>query len=285
MDLAASLYPPLHERAPFPALYLPITFFLTLVPFLFPNRRLGVVVTFPILLLLCIRAPFYTFGSPSSDYYNSGPFLAMLLWYLDFLILTPTNGPDAPVYIGPSRMVATSDKSKIQALAGLSSPLQKLRWAFSLMIPSHRGIGWNWQVKGVPSDPNARLSKWKYVRKHTQRIALTYFRSVAMLIILGFSSTMQKELGGQGWQSIFLNVMMGWTGAIWVWDRLNCFYSLLAALSVAIGLCETWEWPPLTGLLKDAWSVRQMWRCVDLSVLSCGSLHKLTKVSVSYITR
>jgi len=188
----------------------------------------------------------------------------MLLWYLDFLVLTPTDGLNAPVYIGSSRTAATSDESKSQALADLSSPLQKLCWAFSLMIPSHRGIGWNWQVKGVPSDPNAKLSKWKYVRKHTQRIALTYFRSVAMLVIMGLSSTMQNKLGNEkSWESIFLDVIIGWSGAIWVWDRLNCFYSLLAALSVAIGLCETWEWPPLTGLLKDAWSVRQMWRCAD----------------------
>jgi hypothetical protein len=132
------------------------------------------------------------------------------------------------------------------------------------MIPSHRGIGWNWQVKGVPSDPNTKLIKWAYVRTHLHRAALTYLRSVGMLVIMGFSSMMQKECHpSQASVSTVLDVVVGWSGAIWVWDRLNCFYSLLAALSVACAVSETWEWPPLTGQLRDAWSVRQMWRYVD----------------------
>jgi hypothetical protein len=261
MDLISSLYPVLSERRPYPTLYLPASFFLTLVPFLTSNRLLGVSATFPILLLLCIWAPFYTFGSPSADYYNSGPFMAMLLWYLEFAVFTPPDGPDAPVFIGSASVIAAQSKSKAKTLADISSRLQKLRWAFRLMIPPNRGIGWNWQVKSVPSDPNAMLPKWSYVRTHLQNVLVTYLRSVAMLIIMGFASTMENELNvNQDWQSVVLNAVVGWSGAIWVWDRLGCFYSLAAALSVTIKLCETWEWPPLMGPLSDAWSVRQMWR-------------------------
>jgi hypothetical protein len=159
MDVVASFYPPLSERHPIPSLYLPTCFLLALVPFLCPSRRIGVLVTFPILLLLCIRAPSYTFGSPSADYYNSGPFLAMVLWYLDFAVLTPVEGPGAPVFNGAG-------------WKDVGSPLQKLGWAFRLMIPSHRGIGWNWQVKGVSPDSRVNLSKWAYVRSHLQHVAL-----------------------------------------------------------------------------------------------------------------
>lgn len=188
----------------------------------------------------------------------------MPLWYLDFLIFTPADGPDAPVFIGVLSTAAASSKSRAQGWPDLSSTLQKLRWSFRLMIPSHRGVGWNWQVKGVPSDSITTLLKWAYARTHLQRVALTYLHSVGKLVIMGFSSTMQKECSlSQAWVSAVLDVVVGWSGAIWVWDRLNYFYSLFAALSVASAVCETCEWPPLTGQLRDAWSVRQMWRCVD----------------------
>jgi hypothetical protein len=261
MNYIASFYPLLSERRPIPLFYLPTTFLLTLVPFFLPNRRIGVLATFPLLLALCFRAPFYTFGSPSGDYYNSGPFLAILLWYLDFVILSPAEGPNAPTFIGASSSAAGSADGAGPGWTGLRSWSQKLGWAFRLMIPSHRGIGWNWQVKGVPSDHRAKLSKWQYVKSHLQRTALTYLRSMLMLVVMGCSSTLLKE--GHPSRPLMvrgLDAAIGWSGAIWVWDRLNCFYSLVAALSVACGLCDTWEWPPLTGQLRDAWSVRQMWR-------------------------
>jgi hypothetical protein len=170
MDLIASLYPPLSERRPFPALYLPVCFLLNLVPFLSSDRRLGVLFTLPILLLLCFRAPFYTFGSPSADYYNSGPFLAMLLWYLDFVILSPSDGPDAPIFIGNPSTTVTSETSLVHDRLETRSALQKLGWAFRLMIPSHRGIGWNWQVKSVPPVSNVKFSKRAYVMLHLERM-------------------------------------------------------------------------------------------------------------------
>ncbi|KAF2095138.1 hypothetical protein NA57DRAFT_79623 [Rhizodiscina lignyota] len=233
MDFMSSLYPPLSERRPFPAPYAATTFFLTLVPFLSSDRRLASLVILPVLLLLCAWAPFYTFGSPSDNYYSSGPFLAMPLWYFDFVIFTPVTGPDAPVFVGSGSAGAGSGNARPQSWTDVKSTLQRLRWAFRLMIPSHRGIGWNWQVKGVPPDPNARLPKWTYVRTHLQRVVLTYLRSVAMLVILGFGSTIQGEWHtSQAWVPAILNAVIGWSGAIWVWDRLNCFYSLAAAFVV-----------------------------------------------------
>ncbi|KAF8855219.1 hypothetical protein BDZ45DRAFT_715851 [Acephala macrosclerotiorum] len=212
-------------------------------------------------ILVLLISPFYTFGSPSNDYYNFGPFLAMVLWYLDFVILTPRNGEGAPVFLGPRSSISNKDKSKNlgQGWEEKSSIWQKLRWAFRLMIPCHRGIGWNWQVKSVPPNPDLSLAKWTYVRKHLQVVIMTYLRSTAMLVLLGFCFRLQKDsdfgLSGE----IMLNTAISWTGAIWIWDRLSGFYSLTAALSVATGLCEIWEWPPLMGKLSDAWSVRQMW--------------------------
>lgn len=62
------------------------------------------------------------------------------------------------------------------------------------------------------------------------------------------------------WEVITFSAVVGWSGAIWVWCSLCCAYSTTAALSVVIGMFDTWEWTPLMGFLDDAWSVRQMWR-------------------------
>jgi hypothetical protein len=71
--------------------------------------------------------------------------------------------------------------------------------------------------------------------------------------------TLQGELN---YEVFTFNAVIGWSGAIWVWCRLCCAYSMAAVLSVSFGVFETWEWPPLMGNLDDAWSVRQMWSVV-----------------------
>ncbi|KAF1848728.1 uncharacterized protein K460DRAFT_364714 [Cucurbitaria berberidis CBS 394.84] len=263
MKAIAALYPPLSKRQPMPAFYGPLTFFLSLTPFFFRNRRQTALWVFPILLALCIRAPCYTFGDPSANYYNSSPFIAIPFWFLEFAILTPKDGPNAPRYVGNADEVKKETGVNDQR-DDMKTLWERFAWACSLMIPSHRGIGWNWQVKNVPADANQHLPKWAYVRKHVGKMLLAYIRSAAMLVILGYSSSMEQRLASSNSRAklVFVNALIGWSGAIWVWDRLNCFYSLLAAVSVALGICNTSQWPPLMGSIRDAWSVRQMWSVV-----------------------
>ncbi|KAI9698089.1 MAG: hypothetical protein M1820_007597 [Bogoriella megaspora] len=281
MNFVASHYSPLSSRSKIPVLYQPFTFLLTLLPFLVPSRSRQIVIlfTFPLLLTLCLYSPNYTFGDHSSDYYSSGPFLAMLLWYFDFVICTPSDGPGAPNFIdsaATSSQVKDGREDEVQAkskrLEDCRSTWERLRWAFRLMIPCHRGIGWNWQVKGVPPDPYAWLPKWEYVGKHLGWAVLVYLRSAVMLVGMGFGSQMQFERstsasGNWTWEYMIWDAVIGWSGATWVWDRLCCAYSFAAALSVAIGLSEVWEWPPLMGDLREAWSVRQMWSSAYHQVL------------------
>ena len=59
-----------------------------------------------------------------------------------------------------------------------------------------------------------------------------------------------------------LDSVIGWCGAAWAYNGLNTFHRLFAAVSVALLVCEPWEWPPLFVPLREAWSVRQIWRCV-----------------------
>lgn len=140
MEAIAGLYPPLDERKRIPAIYLPATFALTLLPFFSRRRRRTAWIVFPIILLMCVLAPCYTFGNPSADFYRSSGFIIMPLWFLDFAILGHQSGTDAPFYVG-SRQGKTTLRGRIEDCPSMDT---KLRWAYELMIPSHRGIGWNW---------------------------------------------------------------------------------------------------------------------------------------------
>jgi len=247
-------WPQLADRKPMPPHYQPLIFVLTIVPFFFSSRRRIAICIFPLILDLCLRSPCYTFGNPSADYYNSSFFIAVPLWFLEFAILAPQKGPDAPAYIvNPKR----SDIRSERAVDDMSLTWQKVLRVCSLMVPSHRGIGWNWQVKGVPDGPNEGFSKWAFLCRHARKMMTAYLRSMGMLVLLGWGSAVEVRLSSEARPHHFMvDALIGWSGAIWVWDRLNFAYSFMAAASVASGVCETWQWPPLMGKLGNAWSVR-----------------------------
>lgn len=280
MDFVSSLYPPISAREPIPAFYQPFVYLLTLVPFFFHNRKLVAICIFPVILTLCVRAPCYTFGEPSGDYYSTSPFVAIPFWFVEFAILTPREGTHAPTYVGDK---SEGNSPKSHGLEPSSSSWKKLSWASSLMVPSHRGIGWNWQVKNVPEDTHKQLTKWEYVYTHTQKALVSYAQSLVMLVVLRCGSTIEKDVpAGSLWRLLLVNTVIGWSGATWVWSRLTCFYSLLAALSVACGICETWQWPPLMGHLRDAWSVRQMWSVVYHQTMRKVSKAKHIRIAMSH---
>jgi hypothetical protein len=267
MDIVASFYPTLSERTPLPAYYTLSCFGLSLAPFLVENRRFAAFSTWPFLLYFCASWPCFTSGDTSSDYYNNSHFIALPLWYLDFVFLTPRDGKDAPAFIGPSLTdEGRRNEDCVLAARGqrwkdLTTLSQRMKWAFRLMLPAQRG--WNWQVKGVPIDPYAKLPRWQYIGLQLWWVVFYYVQSMGMLTGLGLGCALKAQVRpDELLKTIVVNAIVGWSGAVWVWDRLNCAYRLAAALGVATGATEIWEWPPLMGPLKDAWSVRQMWRYV-----------------------
>lgn len=251
MDYVSSFYPPLSERRPLPGLFVPAAFSLTLIPFFIPSRTFGVFITYPLLILLTLTRPCFTSGNPSADYSMGGAMLGMCLWYLDFWIISPAEGADVR-FIGDGKSGNGVEQHP-------KSWFQKLARAFRLMITPNRGIGWMWQVKGVPADPDMALPKWKYVRRRLLRGVVTFIRSLTALYVLGLATAVQTDTT-DFWTWTALNVTIGWSGATWAWNGINYIYSFASAITMTVGLCEQWEWPPLTGSLPDAWNVRQMWR-------------------------
>lgn len=248
----SSFYIPYSFRPPLPGLYVPLALSLCVIPFFIPSRPLAILSTFPLLFFLLLYRPNYTSGSAAGDY-NSGVH-GMFLAYLDFVILSLAEGEDVR-YVGDGKLA----NGKGIAEQDLKSWYQRLIWTLRLMIMPNRGIGWNWRVKGVPEDPDVGLPKWSYVRRRVFGGLVTYLRSLTALYVLGMATTLQAEVKDI-WMWTILNAVIGWCGAIWAWNGINFVNNFAAAITVSIGLCGQWEWPPMTGNLPDAWSVRQMWR-------------------------
>jgi hypothetical protein len=260
MEVIARFYPPLDERKPIPAIYLPATFALTLLPFFSSRRRLAAWIILPIIVWMCVLAPCYTFGDPSADFYRSSGFIIMPLWFVDFAILSSQDGNNALLYVGNSK----GETTLARRIEDCPSIWSKLRWAYELMIPSHRGIGWNWQIRNVPDDPVAYLSNRRWVLHQIKKAVVAYIGSILMLVTLGFASAFEQkqddlaELSTPN-TSFLVDPMIGWAGALWIYCRLQSFYSSASAISVALGIYERWQLPPLMGNVRDAWSVRQFW--------------------------
>lgn len=153
---------------------------------------------------------------------------------------------------------------------------ERVGWAGKLMVPGQRGVGWSWGVGNVPIDGDAGLEKWSYVRRKVWRAGRAYVWSVCMLGVMGGASAVEKD---DRWEEsvgkFLVNAVIGWAGALWILGRLQCFYSVCAAVSVAVGLCEKWQWPPLVGSVRDAWSVGRVWGVVyhqTMRVVSMASV-------------
>src|SRR5690242_7961527 len=228
MDNLAALYPPLSSRKPIPPILLPLTYALTLLPFFTPNRRLTAWLILPVLILECLLAPCYTFGDPSADFYRSSAFIIIPLWFTEFGVLRPERGIGAPVWVGKrGERTYRRDKGKGggKSIEDCETVWEKIWWAGELMVPSHRGIGWNWQIRNVPKDPDAALPRRNWIFNQVRRGVVWYLGSLGMLVLLGFATALEENVGASAVETYCINSAIGWFTAIWIYCRLSSFYS------------------------------------------------------------
>lgn len=74
------------------------------------------------------------------------------------------------------------------------SALKKLGWAVEL-ISSTRGIGWNWQVGGVPKPEN--FAKWQFVWKRLNKTLIT-FSLIHIVSLLASTILTEDDLAKNG---------------------------------------------------------------------------------------
>ena len=255
MDVLARIYPKLEERYPLPKWWVPGSYVLFALTPLVPGLRARLFTTVPVLVMMVGSNPFFTVNNVTEDYGNAFPILAMTLSWLDFFLLTPAENSGVR-FMGQSQSPAGKDTGVSEDHC--DTIWKKFKWGCRLST-SMRGIGWSWQVKGVPDHPKSNLSRGAFVFRYLALSALSWVYKMACLYLIGVATGAKLRTNTPMSDRAF-DVVVGWCGASWAYNGLNRGYRLGAATSVALGLCDQWEWPPLFGSLSDGWSVRQMWR-------------------------
>jgi hypothetical protein len=248
----ANIYPSPEDRRPAPALLVPAFYVLFAFAPLLESRfaRLSILI---LLITLATSSPYFAAKTLNEDYSRGLPSFAIPIFFADLLLLSRA---------GSIRFIRHSKNSTDQK-AGVSDDdcetlWEKFKWGFRLVV-SFRLIGWNVQVKGVPRHPNQDLSRRDFVLKYLILSGLCWTYKLAFQYLIGVAIAGRANAPGPS-ANPFFDILEGWSGALWAAVGLNQYYRLAAAISIGIGLCDPWEWPPFFGSLRDGWSVRQIWR-------------------------
>lgn len=244
-----NIYPPLSARSPLPALYLPLGYSVLILGYVLgPGSIRGFAIS-SALLLLALQRPRFTAGDVVQDYCLSGVSIVFLLNYLDH----GTAG-GGPRYFGRAdhplpRPVGREDNR---------TWAQKLKWSLSLTA-TVRGIGWGWQVKGVPAHPNAEQSRFRFVVGKAVEVVWRTALKGAAVYVLGFCRVVAQASGTAPLTGWLLDSVACWCVVVWSFNTIGAANAAGAAVTVLLGVCEPWAWPPVFGDLGTAWSVRQAW--------------------------
>ncbi|KAI0883682.1 membrane bound O-acyl transferase family-domain-containing protein [Annulohypoxylon maeteangense] len=245
-----SHYPPVSERLPLPPQQIPIAYAVVILAYFFGPGFFQTQITSYVLMIIAFYRPFFTSGDVVTDYTMSSMFF--VLWIMH--VYHAGNKDGGPRYIGnPEKPLPGG------GVGDRDSPtyLQKLKWAVRLTA-TPRGIGWDWQVKNVPPHPGANLPPLQFVWGQVVEVVWrTALKAVAVYVI-GVCKAVQLSTTSlvADW---LLDTTVAWCGAVWSWNTIGASNAAGAAITVMLGICEPWEWPPVFGSLGDAWSVRQVW--------------------------
>ncbi|KXT05027.1 hypothetical protein AC578_10289 [Pseudocercospora eumusae] len=261
LDSLSSIYPPPEDRRPLPSLYNPTAYLFTILPWLIPKSQGRILATLPILSLLFLLRPYYTSGSHLEDYNSAIYLFCCLTGYLDFQVFSPARSEPEPRFQGASKVPGSGNHDTNPSGTGIEdchTLCRRLKFAIRLNTFG-RGIGWNWQVKNVPAITDAKKPKWVYVRGRLGSAIPSFIKKTVAVYLLGATIAVQNHSDSGTPSYYLLNIAIGWLVAAWAWHSMNFIHDLAAAASVALGICDRWEWPPFFGPLEEMWSVRRTW--------------------------
>lgn len=167
------------------------------------------------------------------------------------------------ILVHPKTEVATKRLAREDAtrLAGT----QKFFWTFELLTVT-RGIGWNWRVDGIPSQP-ARLPRIRFVRSCLARWVTMYtslhlFDMSCCAILTSFPSVRDPWIRATLISLTSNPIFLGWAVTIYSHFALLMLPVAMACVGMRVGPAawqEPESWPPNFGSFKEAYSIRRFW--------------------------
>lgn len=216
-------------------------------------------------LFIALLAPFPQPSPSQADLYNLG--LLVGTWgarIFDRVYLFPPEETFLQKEIDNNSDDDDDDDTKNTG-PGTYSTWRKFLWALEL-ITSARGIGWNWQVSGIPPVPKYESSRWGFVQSRLKKLVITfaaiYTVSVAASLILDTVDTGNRT--PLLLHSLFLRLFTTCAWLTVVYGHITLPENIIAVVLVSTGIggpryADPRQWPPTFGNISDAWSLRRCW--------------------------
>jgi hypothetical protein len=147
--------------------------------------------------------------------------------------------------------------------------VSKYLWGSELIL-SARGVGWNWEVEGIPPAP--RLSLWGFIKERAQNTILTfgliYGVSVLACIILDDDSAIPPNVNTPWLRAIldhpvFLHVFLTVAWLTVIYGHVTLPENLCAMVLVGSGRAGRWsdpeQWPAFFGDISESYTLRRCW--------------------------
>lgn len=147
---------------------------------------------------------------------------------------------------------------------------QKFLWSLELLLTT-RGIGWDWQVSGIPKHPPQ--TRGEFLRKRMLKWTLMYMgltltTIVSQAILDGFPNISNDNLREllvavmNNNLSLYVVITLGWT--LTVYSHFGILMLPLGFLCVGLQIGpKSWQdieaWPPNFEVLSLAYSIRKFW--------------------------
>ncbi|KAI1486993.1 hypothetical protein F5X96DRAFT_681564 [Biscogniauxia mediterranea] len=242
-------YPTLAERVPIGYVHRYLPWAVSIGAQYLGHGPLTTAVAFSLLLTFLLQRPFYTTGGNFGDYACTALDIWLITRLVDFYFHPPRymGKPGSETY--KKGGVAHSD---------LKTWKEKLVWALRLQF-TPRGVGWDWEVKGIIENHDAKLTRAQFLTKRF--VCLVYHFIMQDLAVYGveFCWTIQPTLEPGSFALSACRFAICWFGGMTLYQGFGIWDNGVSAMTVLLGLCETWEWPPILGTLESSWSVRQFW--------------------------
>ncbi|KAI0600673.1 hypothetical protein F4775DRAFT_582596 [Biscogniauxia sp. FL1348] len=241
-------YPTLAERVPIGYIHRYLPWAVSIGAQYLGHGPITTAVAFSLLLTFLLQRPFYTTGGNFGDYACTALDLWLITRLVDFYFHPPR-------YLG--RPGSETYKKGGVAHADLKTWQEKLVWALRLQF-TPRGVGWDWEVKGIIENHDAKLTRAQFLTKRF--VCLVYHFVMQDLAVYGveFCWTVQPTLESAAAKNACWFAIC-WFGGMTLYQGFGIWDNGVSAMTVLLGLCETWEWPPILGTLESSWSVRQFW--------------------------
>ncbi|CAF9922109.1 hypothetical protein IMSHALPRED_005340 [Imshaugia aleurites] len=143
----------------------------------------------------------------------------------------------------------------------MSMPLlSKLKWSAALYV-NPRGIGWNYQVKGIPEQRASDTRRGFFIQQFKE-IAVVY---LALDVLNIYTSRYYYKPGvdpltltirADTWPRGIWNAYSGMANQVLTTSYLHL---QIATFSVLLGGSQPKDWPPLYGSFTEAYTIRRYW--------------------------